>query len=151
MKQTEEYLNLSQNLLNFLMDRSTPDKKEELIRLLDQDEELMNLIERFKNKEYIDERLNEHAQIDLKVKWEKYLCKRNKLQRSRFLKQWLFKAASILIVLGTGLGLYNYNQQTDMQSSKLANISPDSFKVELIIENGNRDVYTELTPKAISE
>ena len=151
MKRIENDIKLSKTLLSYLKDELPRQEKQEVDQLLDEDEDLLNWFNLFRKEEYINQRIQEHHHVNLDEKWSVHLKRRKRKKDIRLIKQWMWSAASVVLILGFGWWIYQQTLNVNQQVEEVAQIIPGSSKAELIVENGKRYVLPEIDPGIINQ
>jgi len=150
VKRIDKELHLSKKLMAYLNDELSDDERQEVDKLLSEDKKFIEWFEQFKEKAYLEKRVRDHSEVDVKAKWALHLSKRKKSRRIVLDRTW-WAAASIIVVLGIGWWMFQQIHNIEPQEQTAVNITPGSSKAELIIENGKHYMLTDIQPGMISD
>ncbi len=151
MKKVEKHIQLSKDLLRFLKDDLTLEEELRLKEILEEDKKLDEWWNQFRQRDHIENRLSDYAQVDLKAKWSLHLAKRKSKFYRKHITNWMIAAATVTVILATGWWAYQSVDSVQTDRATLTSIHPGGSKAELIVENGNRYILPELKPGVIRE
>lgn len=151
MKHIEKNIDLSKKLHAYLIGNLSHEDERVVKVILSEDKELKDWLEQFRQKSYLEKRIQDHQCIDLDQKWKTHLKNKKKTNPQRVLIRKIWWAASVIVLLGTSLLMYQNTKHTIYKTPATSSINPGSTQAELIIENGSRYKLSGLKPREINE